>query len=448
MLGYNNKDYINKGEWKIPNHQPGRGFARGRLEVLLVVDELNLGLDIGVLTAARVQLLRNDRGSAEENTDLLALELNLLSSKDAIKIGTTKNGARVETSERVSSIGVAGLLGLGNLASKEKLDGQELASPLKINEEIQEPLKASLLTVNPEEIHTFGLEVSLLARVVDIVADVLEDRGHRGNSDTGRPQHSVRKLVAILRSGSEGAVDEQNGRTVGSVNHVLLNNTVVLLVRVHESVELTGPITSQTDVAGDEILIGGRGDGEWMPLIVGNVGASHKDVLARAVVERGLLHAQLENTRRVRDGLDDDTALFSTEHSNSTLNRIQDERADSPDPKVGRLQNTVHSVSNQTGVENDEHVVSVPEGLEAGLANGVHSRRIHQAHRGAHDESSSTGSTLETKRPDSGPGLRVGGNEAGIAQSYDRGGGEPVEIDKVRNTGKKMKYLAILGLFN
>lgn len=201
------------------------------LEVFLVILELSLRFGVGVSTTGLVESLGDYRRAAEENSDSAALVLLRLLGVDGINIRTSVVGARLETSKSVTTISIDLLIASRSLTSEEEVDGEEIAVTFEVLKEIQEPFEGRAVTVGPVELDSldlggFGLNLEL---------ERLKDGSEGSNTNTSGPEMQVFEFDDVLRSGSEGTVDEQDRFSVGSVHHVLLNDSE-LLIRIHKIV--------------------------------------------------------------------------------------------------------------------------------------------------------------------------------------------------------------------
>lgn len=129
-----------------------------------------------------------------------------------------------------------------------------------------------------------------------------------------------------------------------------------------------------------KVLVGAGRDGERMPLEARNVRAAQEDVLAGLVVERRLLHAQLEYLGGVLNRLQNDGRLTAARETNDALDQVHGARTDEPAPEVGRLQDTTGTVEAENAEEQDEEVVREPEHFEHGSAHARYGRRVHEEH--------------------------------------------------------------------
>ena len=163
---------------------------------------------------------------------------------------------------------------------------------------------------------------------IDLVLDELQDRGHGSDTNTSGPKQDGVELEDVFGSSTERTIDLEDGSTVRSGSDTTLDQTE-LSVRVEQVVQSTGPVTSVLNVHAQKVLVRARGDGEWMPLLAGNVRAVNEDVLARLkrvklahvsmskivagstydVVERFFLDTQLNDTGGVSNSLGNNSVL-------------------------------------------------------------------------------------------------------------------------------------------
>ena len=69
-------------------------------------------------------------------------------------------------------------------------------------------------------------------------------------------------------------------------------------------VQRLGPVPDDADVGAEEVVLGGGGQGEGVPLQPGDGGTLDEDVLTHLHAEALLLHLQLQSVGRVHHHLD------------------------------------------------------------------------------------------------------------------------------------------------
>jgi hypothetical protein len=154
-----------------------------------------------------------------------------------------------------------------------------------------------------------------------VVQEVLAGTSKRSiNHDTGQ---------SAVQRGVRGSAD--NLATRANVAFASFTAFVTLLREVASKglSKGSGKVTSDTDVDGNVVLLGGARESERMPLEVGDLGARQEDVLAGTGGGLLLLDLDFHNVRRVLDDLVDERNMTRPDFTKDTL-RDPDNTADEP----------------------------------------------------------------------------------------------------------------------
>jgi len=186
-------------------------------------------------------------------------------------------------------------------------------------------------------------------------------------------------------------------------------------------------------VDGDEVLFGGAGEGEWMPLEVRDLRAREEDVLASPGSGLFLLDLDFHNVRRVLDDLVDMGAVTRANFAkdalenpdNATNEPVAPEDTDGVGGTVGGpvgLDHAEHAMELPVDEEHDEEVVGVPEPLKVSAPSLLHGEPHHDTECCGHDPSRQTWAGDEVCSH-KGPDPLAGGGEGRVE------GSELIEVD-------------------
>jgi hypothetical protein len=297
-------------------------------------------------------------------------------------------------------------------------------------EQTLEPTERRSIPADPEEFNTAeSAERALLLPI----PDVLEDGGKGSYTNTGTDENSDLRVEHIFSGSTIGTINANDGQGAGVGVGIEFDKVTtaegglgIFLLRGLEGsggkslddgrasantfTETLGPVTNLTDVNGNIGVLGSGGDGEGMPLPMGNVGNLDKEPLTSGVLEAGLDDTEFHGAGRVNKELGKLGLATGTDLPPDTLTKVEDTGPDGETP--GKVTNAVtgvvegefrlevgegritdeasHGVSVKTEHEEECEVVGVPEGLETLLANFVCCGRVHEDHDQEHDVTSET----------------------------------------------------------
>lgn len=310
-----------------------------------------------------------------------------------------------------------------------------------------EPTERWRITANPEELDTAErTECTLLLPV----PDMLEDGCKGCDTDTSANKDRNLTVEHILGRGTVRTVNSDSGKGVGTVGvkldkiSAVAEYVVIFFLRTlhgcfgHRSdygrtstkafTESMSPVTNLTNMDGDVRVLGGRGDGEGVPLKTRDIRNLDEDPLTRCIFEAGLddteFHGTYIDTRlalvvtlkprqlttRVNKNLGqpgrpaspnlsvyplaevDETGpddISPTLVAKAVLSRIEWEDGD-----VVRIDRIAHEAASGVGVEanheEEGEVVGIPESFEALGTDLVVCGRVHQNHDEEHEVTSDT----------------------------------------------------------
>lgn len=282
---------------------------------------------------------------------------------------------------------------------------------LKRREQVLEPLKRGNVLADPDKFDT--LEAQWWVGALPCLPDVLEDRSPRSDTNTGSDEDSNLVVKHILSGSSVRAVNSQSRKPLAVLQGNLKLAVGIQVVAEHRRssanslAESLCKVTNLADVNRDIGIRWARGDGKGMPLVLGNFRDVEEEPLAGLVLERGLLELDFHGVEGMSDNLGNLGLSGGTDFSVDALQEVEntDPEIEAPSlvsdavlPKVlvveggEGLGSITHEASDSVGVESQEkdegEVVSIPEGLEALLANLVVRSRVHEKHAQQHDMAS------------------------------------------------------------
>lgn len=238
--------------------------------------------------------------------------------KELCKVGPPKVGARLEFGEGVDlgtdrvehdvlrGIHVELLREVG--VDLEKLDTVAAGALCRLvrlrlerGQQRLEPFEGARVLADPDE-----LDAAKAARRVGPVAqvpNVLQDRGPRGDADTGADEYGNLVIEDVLRGGAVGTIDPQAGHLLailqGDLVHAHGVDALVQLglsrARADGVAESSGKITDLAHVDGNIGIERARRDGERVPLVLGNGRDLEEEPLAGLVLEGRLVELKLDN---------------------------------------------------------------------------------------------------------------------------------------------------------
>lgn len=165
-------------------------------------------------------------------------------AEDLVEIGSAKDGLGLETRDRVRValrvVHDRAHLICAECAREVQIDRQKAAFALEFSEQVNEPLEAVRVTIDPVE--RDGLDGASRVHVLNAVLDGLENGGEGRDTNTSGPERDIFELERFFRGRTEGSVDENDGSAVGGRQHVLLHEAHLVL-GIEQAVQATGPIS-------------------------------------------------------------------------------------------------------------------------------------------------------------------------------------------------------------
>lgn len=241
--------------------------------------------------------------------------------------------------------------------------------------------------------------------------DVLEDGRPGRDADSRADEDGDLVLEDVFCGRAVGPVDAQ-GREAVTVHERHFVHAVGIDAVVELSLgragadavgELLGEVADLPDVDGDVVVVGARGDGEGVPLVLGDLRHLQKEPLAGLVLEGRLVELDLDHVVRVAHHARDLGFADGADFAVQALQKVEAARPELPAPAEvadavlpvllageGReaVGGVAHEAADGVGVqgqeEGDEEVVGVPEGFEGLLADAVVGGRVHQEHAEEH----------------------------------------------------------------
>jgi len=356
---------------------------------------------------------------------------------DSHPVGATEHGTRTEEGQWIvvsTSIIDSDIPQhvFADLLGEVDVDAQEVGislGSLNLVQQALEPTEGRSITADPEEFDT--TENTKVATLLS-VPDVLEDRCKGGNTDTSSNQDGNFSIENILRRGTIRSINAnlREGRSSGRVdlNKIATrNNTKICVlftsfdsslghlgnsVRTDTKTVTQGAseVSNLTDVNGNIRILGSRGDGERMPLELGNLWYLEEHPLTRSIFEAWLDNTKLHRTAGVDEDFGQTSGLSGPNLTPYTFSKVQDAGVDDEPPaKVAkavigaveregrddiRFDGIAHkasgSMSVDTNHEEESQVVGVPKCLKALLANLLMGSGVHENHDEEHEVTSNS----------------------------------------------------------
>ena len=191
---------------------------------------------------------------------------------------------------------------LEELNARGARDARRLvALRLQRRQERLEPLEGARVLADPDELNTS--ETGWGVRPVAEMPDILENGGPGRHADTSSDQDSNLVLEDILSRGAVGPVNEETGHLLAILERYLIHaqrvDAVVELGLCRASTdgiaECASEVTHLADVDGDVGVVWAGGDGEGVPLELGDARDLEEEPLAGLVLERRLAELDLDD---------------------------------------------------------------------------------------------------------------------------------------------------------
>jgi len=306
----------------------------GSLEVLLSEEEPR-SLGVGVLVRHLMELSTQNTRPTEENPHIRLRMRFRNTREDPIPIRPSKVRRRTQARDRVflsanvlhDDIVHFVLLELGG-----EVDGDfDTVLGVLFFDGVQEgvePFGAAEVSDDPGEVDLGKPRRLRIIKVIHPIPNILQNTRKRRHTNTRSNQKHSLEIQKVLRRTAKGSIHHHTGQHaiqrrvhIRPYNPTLLVSALLLIVEITaNSLGQCGcEITDDTDVHGDVVFFGCRGESEGVPLEIGDLGAGEEDVLSGAGCGFILFDLEFNDFGGVLDDFGDERAVTGADFTEDTF---------------------------------------------------------------------------------------------------------------------------------